>query len=139
MSLLSLFQGTLVHQLVHQLSAGRPKHIIRSDRASVKQYNAMLSVVHRFRPPRALVASENQQRAQHEPLENLTSNLWKLFLLHEDEHTENEVLSEIRAQDELRLADDVFVRTRYRTKERSNTCNQPELARKKECRGFDIL
>ncbi|XP_072249566.1 single-strand DNA endonuclease ASTE1 [Leuresthes tenuis] len=130
-----LFQGTLVHQLLLQLSAGRPKRIFRSDRASEKQYDAMLSAVHRFRPPRALLASENQQRAQNQPLEN--ANLRKLFLLHEDE--ENEALSEIRAQDELRLQDGVFMRTRYRTKDRSNRTNQPELARKEASRGFHIL
>ncbi|KAM4568164.1 single-strand DNA endonuclease ASTE1-like [Fundulus diaphanus] len=145
-----LYQGTLVHQLVHRMrTGGRLKTLLKSDGPSKKLYRTMLSMVLQSQAQRVLVASENLQKAPtHQQqnlkdlkdLKDLSTNLQQLFLQHQDEETENEVQTAMAAQEELRLQEEhLLVRTRYRTKERSSRCSKPELARKKECRGRDLL
>ncbi|KAK5607347.1 hypothetical protein CRENBAI_026395 [Crenichthys baileyi] len=140
-----LYQGTLVHQLVHRIrTGGRLKTFLKSDRPSVELYRTMLSMVLRFHAQQLLVPSKNHQKVtihqqQKQSLKDLSNNLQQLFLLHQDEETEKEAQAAIKAQEELQLEEELLVRTRYRTKERSNTCKKPELARKEECRGWDLL
>lgn len=99
----------------------------------------MLSVVQRFQARRATAAHQQQEQEQMlQPLD-LSADLKRLFLQDRDKETETEVQSMIQAQEELQLEEQLQVRTRYRTKERSNRCNKPELARKEECRRWDIF
>ncbi|XP_035991507.1 protein asteroid homolog 1-like [Fundulus heteroclitus] len=130
-----LYQGTLVHQLVHRMrTGGRLKTLLKSDGPSKKLYRTMLSMV-QSQAQRVLVASENLQKApthQQQDLKDLKD--LSTNLQHQDEETENEVQTAMAAQEEHLL-----VRTRYRTKERSSRCSKPELARKEECRGWDLL
>ncbi|XP_040899848.1 protein asteroid homolog 1 [Toxotes jaculatrix] len=140
-----LYEGTLVHQLVHMMKTGRRlKAFLKSSRSSVRQYQAMLSVIHQFHAQEASTPSDTQKketasRRQRKPMEDLTASLQQLFLRYEDEETETEVNSAVRALEDLNLDDLVMVKTRYRTKERNNRCNNPEVARKEECRGWNLL
>ncbi|KAM4736451.1 LOW QUALITY PROTEIN: single-strand DNA endonuclease ASTE1 [Anableps anableps] len=141
-----LYQGTLVHQLVHRMrTGGKLKTLLKSDRPSEELYRTMLAMVLQVQARQVLVASENRQKAstrqqQKQNLKDLSTNLQQLFLQDPDEETENEVQAAMAAQEELRLQEELLlVRTRYRTKERSNRCKNPELARKEECRGRDLL
>ncbi|XP_038566271.1 protein asteroid homolog 1 [Micropterus salmoides] len=127
-----LYEGTLIHQMVHRMRTGG-KLRLKSDPSSVKLYQSMLAVVHQFHPK---VASTPQR--QH--LDDLTTNLQQLFLLHEyDEETPTEISSVAKVQLDLHLDDLLSIKTRYRAKERNNRCKNPELARKAECRGQDLL
>lgn len=138
-----LYEGTLVHHLVHLMrTGGKLKHFLKSDSSSVKRYHSMLAVIQKLHTEEASMPSETQRRAtaqqreRRQPLEDLTANLQQLFLLCEDD---DEVRSVVRAQEDLHLRDVVSVKTRYRTKERHNRSNNPELSRKEECRGQDLL
>ncbi|XP_041843669.1 protein asteroid homolog 1 [Melanotaenia boesemani] len=135
-----LYQGTLVHQLVHRMGADqKPKAFLKSNRTNPKQYNTMLSIVRQFLAHKAPpVVSEKQQRAL-QPSDDLSANLQQLFLLHHDNEMEMEVRSALRAQEEQQLEEQLMLRTRYRTKERSNRCKNPQLARKEESRGWGLL
>lgn len=142
-----LYEGTLVHQLVHRMrTGGKLKHFLKSDRPSVRQYQAMLAFVLQSHTLEASTPSETQkrttppQRRSRQPLDDMTVNLQQLFLMYDnDEETATEARSVVKVQEDLRLDDMVSVRTRYRAKERNNRCNHPELARKEECRGRDLL
>ncbi|MEQ2269910.1 hypothetical protein XENORESO_012063, partial [Xenotaenia resolanae] len=140
-----LYQGTLVHQLVHMIrTGGGLKTFLKSDRPSVELYQTMLSMVLRFHAQQLLVPSKNHQKVttdqqRKQSLKDLSTGLQQLFLLNQDEEIEKEVQAAITAQEELQLEEELLVRTRYRTKERSNRCKKPELARKEECRGWDLL
>ncbi|MEQ2180215.1 hypothetical protein GOODEAATRI_033555, partial [Goodea atripinnis] len=124
--------GMLVHQLVHMIrTGGGLKTFLKSDRPSVELYRTMLSMVLRFHDQQLLVPSKNHQK--------VTTHQQQLFLLNQDEEIEKEVQAAITAQEELQLEEELLVRTRYRTKERSDRCKKPELARKEECRGWDLL
>ncbi|XP_016521934.1 protein asteroid homolog 1-like, partial [Poecilia formosa] len=138
-----LYQGTLVHQLVHRMrSGGKLKTVLRSDRPSEELYRSLLSVVQRIRVQRIRSRTRRTRqkaatRWQQNPQE-LSADLQRLFL--QDEETESEARAAVAAQEELRLQEELLqVRTRYRTKERSNRSKNPELARKEECRGRDLL
>lgn len=140
MLLSRLFQGMLVHQLVHEMrTGGNITALLKSNKSSEQQYQTMLSVVCRFQ--KSLLDLEKQQKAtpwpkqHHQPLSGPMVNLQQLSLRHEDEETEKERHIDIQIEKELQPEELVSVRTRYRTKERSNRCNKPELARKEECRG----
>ncbi|MEQ2216545.1 hypothetical protein XENOCAPTIV_017960, partial [Xenoophorus captivus] len=125
-------QGTLVHQLVHMIrTGGGLKTFLKSDRPGVELYQTMLSMVLRFHAQQLLVPSKNHQK--------VTTDQQQLFLVHQDEEIEKEVQAAITAQEEVQLEEELLVRTRYRTKERSNRCKKPELARKEECQGWDLL
>ncbi|XP_018529567.1 protein asteroid homolog 1 [Lates calcarifer] len=138
-----LYEGTLVHNIVHRMRTGRRfKAFLKSDRSSVKRYHAMVSVVHQFHTQRAPSLSKTLKKAApsrclRQPLEDLTPILQQLFLQDQDE--EKEVSSVVRAQEDLYFDEPLLVKTRYRTKERNNRCNKPELSRKEECRGRDII
>uniref|UniRef100_A0A3P8TVG9 Asteroid homolog 1 n=1 Tax=Amphiprion percula TaxID=161767 RepID=A0A3P8TVG9_AMPPE len=121
-----LYQGTLVHQLVPRLTTGgRVKAFLGSGQSSVKQYHAMLSIIQQFHAREESTPSETRQRAaaRRHPLNDLTAN--------------EEDSSAVRVHEEL--VNQVSVRTRYRTKERRNRSNNPELVRKEECQGQDFL
>ncbi|XP_069580631.1 single-strand DNA endonuclease ASTE1 [Brachyistius frenatus] len=125
-----LYQGTLVHQLVHRMrTGGRLKNFLKSR----GRYNIALSVVHQFLTRRAPTSSEPRGRR---PPADLTAEP-QLALLYEDEETEDR--SAVRMQEEMLLDNQLSVRTRYRTKDRVNRCNKPQLSRKQECRGWGIL
>lgn len=70
------------------------------------------------------------------PLDDLVADLLRLY---EDGEAGKEERSVMGAQEELQLSSQVTVRTRYRTKDRRNRCNEPELARKEERRGWSAL
>ncbi|XP_061574588.1 protein asteroid homolog 1-like [Cololabis saira] len=135
-----LYQGTMVHQLVDRMrSGGRLKGFLMNDRTSVDQYHRMLSVVQLH-----VAARQNQQREAARENQSvlppdLGADLEKLFLQDGHEEAETEAKSAIKVEEELRLVDRLSVRTRYRTKERRNRCNKPELARKEDRRGTDLL
>ncbi|XP_033497181.1 single-strand DNA endonuclease ASTE1 [Epinephelus lanceolatus] len=140
-----LYKGTLVHQLVHRMRSGGKMRLFQKDnRKSVKLYNTMQAVVHQCYTREASAPSDSQQRAaapQRQPLDDLTVGLQQLFLLYGDGDKEavKEADSMLQVQEDLHLNDMVAVRTRYRAKERSNRCKNPVLARKEECRGWDLL
>ncbi|KAI3361013.1 hypothetical protein L3Q82_012907 [Scortum barcoo] len=144
-----LYEGTLVHHLVHRMrTGGKLKPFLKSDPSSVRQYRAMLAVAHQFQGREASKSSETQKeptaprQKRRQPLDDLTANLQQLFLQYDDDDQEEaalEVRSLVGAQKDFHLDDLVSVRTRYRAKERNNRCNNPELARKEECRGHDLL
>ncbi|KAK9514487.1 hypothetical protein VZT92_027951 [Zoarces viviparus] len=128
-----LYEGTVVHQLVHRMrSEGQLWQFVGNDHSSENLFQTIQAVVHRFHTQET---SETQKKASL--LDDLTPDLQQLFLLDEDE--EAEASSSDRVQEDLRLNDMVSVTTRYRNKERNNRCKNPELARKKECRGLDHL
>ncbi|XP_076593494.1 single-strand DNA endonuclease ASTE1 [Chaetodon auriga] len=136
-----LYEGTLVHHLVHLMrTGGKLKPFLKSSRSSVKRYHSMLAVVHLLHTKEAPAPSENHMRAptarreRRQPLDDLAAHLQWLFLCEADE-----VRSAVAAQEDVDLHDLVSVRTRYRTKERSNRCNNPDLARKQDRRGQDLL
>lgn len=129
------YQGTLVHQLVHMRRTGsRLKRVLKPDQASVQQYRDVLSAVRRLRPRQGSEFSESEQ-PERRALKDQT-NLMP-FQLDYDEETE--ARSSARAQEELRLDDRLLLKTRYKTKERRNRCNNVELSRKEEGRGVDLL
>ncbi|XP_026172721.1 LOW QUALITY PROTEIN: single-strand DNA endonuclease ASTE1 [Mastacembelus armatus] len=135
-----LYEGTVVHQLVHMMrTGGRLKAFLRSSQSSVKQYHKLLSVILRLHSQKLSTSSRSQKAtaARRKPLGDLTASLQQLFIL--DEETETEIKSMVRVQEDLQHDDLLSMKTRYRTKERINRCKNPELARKEECRGRDHL
>ncbi|KAK2845143.1 hypothetical protein Q5P01_011802 [Channa striata] len=138
-----LYKGTLVHQLVHMMrTGGRFKGLVKGDRSSARLYQTMLSVVHQLHRQEMSTPTKTQKNEtgpQRQPLEDLTANLDQLFLQCDDEETVTEVKSALRAQEDLYLDQMLSVPTRFRTKERNNRCNNPEISRKEECRGWDVL
>uniref|UniRef100_A0A8C9XA93 XPG N-terminal domain-containing protein n=1 Tax=Sander lucioperca TaxID=283035 RepID=A0A8C9XA93_SANLU len=114
-------------------------------------YHTMQTVVHQFHTEEASAALEGHQQAsavavvaaapRRQPLDELTTNLQQLFLLYGDgdEEAATEACSTVKGQEDLYLSELVSVKTRYRAKERNNRCRNPELARKEECRGWDLL
>ncbi|KAI4805418.1 hypothetical protein KUCAC02_010035 [Chaenocephalus aceratus] len=126
-----LFEGTLVHQLVHQLV-----HRMRywgEDPCSVRLFHTIQTVVHQIPPQESHRTGEDLQR---QPLDDLTSTLQQLFSLEEEEE---ESSSSGWVQEYLRLSELLSVKTRFRAKHRKNRSKNPELARKKERRGRDLL
>ena len=118
------YEGTLVHRLVHRMrTIGGLRDILKRDLSNGKLYQSMLSVVHR---------SQTAVRKTKGTLDNM------------QQLRGAEMKSFIRAQDDvslddLSLDDVVKVKTRYKTKERNNRCKNPELNRKEESRGWDLL
>uniref|UniRef100_A0A8P4GKB9 Asteroid homolog 1 n=1 Tax=Dicentrarchus labrax TaxID=13489 RepID=A0A8P4GKB9_DICLA len=137
-----LYEGTVVHHLVYWMrTGGKLKYFLKSDCSSVKQYQAMLAVVHQLPTQEVSTPSEIQKTAassQRQPLNDLTANLQQLYG-DEDEEAATEVRSAVKALEDIHLDDFVSVRTRYKAKERNNRSKNPELARKEECRGLDFL
>lgn len=126
-----MFEGTLVHQLVHQLV-----HRMRywgEDPCSVRLFHTIQTVVHQIPPQESHRTGEDLQR---QPLDDLTSTLQQLFSLEEEEE---EFSSSGWVQEYLRLSELLSVKTRFRAKHRKNRSKNPELARKKERRGRDLL
>uniref|UniRef100_A0A3Q3AHK3 Protein asteroid homolog 1-like n=1 Tax=Kryptolebias marmoratus TaxID=37003 RepID=A0A3Q3AHK3_KRYMA len=126
-----LFEGTLVHQLVHNMrTGGKPKTLMKSDRTSKEQYRTMLSILHQVQAQQAGVGSENREKAstrkqeQQEPLKEPPLNLQQLFLLHHHEETDPEAHIDVQTLEELQLEEQLSVRTRFKTKDRSNRCNK---------------
>ncbi|XP_034729839.1 protein asteroid homolog 1-like [Etheostoma cragini] len=148
-----LFQGTLIHQLVHRMRSGEKTKLFRKkERSCARLYQTMMTLVHQVHTQKAPAALERHQRAAaaspapwRRPLDdltpNLTLNLTQLFLLYgdDDEEAVTEACSSVKVQEDLHLTELVSVKTRYRAKERNNRCRNPELARKEECRGWDLL
>ncbi|XP_067365228.1 single-strand DNA endonuclease ASTE1 isoform X2 [Channa argus] len=133
-----LYEGTLVHRLVHMMrTGGKLKFHVKSDLSSLKLYQTTLSIIHQFHAQETSTSTETGP--QRQPLDDLTANLQQLFFQCDDEETVTEVKSAARAQEDLHLDQMLSVRTRYRIKERNNRCNNPEICRKEERRGWDIL
>ncbi|XP_030605389.1 protein asteroid homolog 1-like isoform X2 [Archocentrus centrarchus] len=132
-----LYQGMLVHQLVHMMRTGRRlKRFLKTDQATVKRYRDMLFIVHQLRSRKVSKFSAGEQiaKAQRQPLNDHTN-----LQLYEDEDVATAIRSLARVQEELQLDDQLMVKTRYRTKERRNRCNKVELTRKEERRGIALL
>ncbi|XP_034409496.1 protein asteroid homolog 1-like [Cyclopterus lumpus] len=135
-----LYEGTLVHQLVHQMRSEGKLRPFGKNSLSVKLYQSFQAVVQQFHTQKATASSETQKTAQQpRPVDDLTPSLQRLFLLNKDEEAATEASCSVRVQEDLGLGNLMSVRTRYRTKERNNRCRNPELARKEECRGWDLL
>ncbi|KAM9309449.1 single-strand DNA endonuclease ASTE1 isoform 2-T2 [Pholidichthys leucotaenia] len=134
-----LYQGTLVHHLVHGMRMGQ-KLRLKTNQVQKKVYLDMLSVVLQFHSSEASQPSQTQidKPRSRSPQDKLTANLKRLFLLSEDEDTDDELNHVTTVEEELQLDEELVVRTRFRTKDRRNRCNRLELARKQECRGRDI-
>ncbi|KAK1902399.1 Protein asteroid like 1 [Dissostichus eleginoides] len=106
-----LFEGTLVYQLVHRMRYGRKKRpFLKEDPCSVMLFDTIQAV-----------------RGE---------DLQQLFPLEEEEE---EASSSGWVQENLRLSELLSVKTRFRAKHRKNRSKNPELARKEECRGMDLL
>ncbi|XP_062255029.1 protein asteroid homolog 1-like [Platichthys flesus] len=143
-----LYEGTLVHRLVHRMrTIGGLRDFLKKD-----LYQSMLSVVQRSQE--ALRKTEERRTAlRWKPLDNLQ----QLSVQYEDQQAE--MKSFIRAQDDPSLdylspddpsldhlsPDDpsldhvLMLKTRFKTKERNNRCKNPELNRKEESRGGGLL
>ncbi|XP_040020913.2 single-strand DNA endonuclease ASTE1-like [Gasterosteus aculeatus] len=130
-----LFEGTLVHQLVRRMKSGR-KVSVENKPLIEKLYKTCQNVVNQFHTQetsenqktqknsetldtlqsqnthKILEAQEKTSPLQRRPLDELTPDLQRLFLLNEDEATE--ARSSIRVQEDLRLCEMVSVR--YRAK-----------------------
>ncbi|XP_030604856.1 protein asteroid homolog 1-like isoform X2 [Archocentrus centrarchus] len=135
-----LYQGMLIHQLVHVMRTGRRlKCFLKTDQATVKRYHEMLSVIHQLQSRKVSKFSEGERiaKAQRQPLIDHT-NL-QLFQLYEDEDVATEIRSSAWVEEELQLDDQLMVKTRYIAKERRNRCNKVELTRKEERRGIALL
>ncbi|XP_041650337.1 protein asteroid homolog 1 [Cheilinus undulatus] len=129
------YEGTLVHRLVQMMRTDQKlKKFLRSSRTDAKEYHSMLAVIQKFHSEEGSALTRAPQR-EVEPLKDLTATLKDLFYLFE----EDEVSSAVRVHEELYMDDMLLVRTRYRSKERSGRCHSLVLARKQECRGWDIL
>uniref|UniRef100_A0A8P4G5D6 Uncharacterized protein n=1 Tax=Dicentrarchus labrax TaxID=13489 RepID=A0A8P4G5D6_DICLA len=136
-----LYEGTLVHHLVHCMRTRKLKHLLKYNHSSMKQYKTMLAVIHQFRAREAPTPSKTQERStarQRQSLYDLTVNLQQLYGV-SDEEVATEVRSAVKALEDIHLEDLVLLRTRYKAKERNNRSKNPELARKEECRGVDLL
>ncbi|XP_030248945.1 protein asteroid homolog 1-like isoform X2 [Sparus aurata] len=137
-----LYEGMLVHNLVHQMRTRKMKWL-KYNPSSVKQYKAMLSVVHQslrqeVSKPSVTQTTPTSPRQQHQG--DLTASLQQLFLQYEDdEETATEAYSVVRALQDQELDDLLSVRTRYRARERINSGKNPDLVLKKERRGVDIM
>lgn len=137
-----LYEGTVVHNLVHQMRTRKMRRL-KYNPSSVKQYKAMLSVVHQsfsqeVTKPSVTQKTPTSPRRQH--LGDLTTSLQQLFLQYEDdEETMTEADSVVRAHQDRDLDDLLSVKTRYRARERINSGKNPDLVLKKERRGVDIL
>lgn len=142
-----LYQGTLVHELVHRMRTGRRrlKLFLNSSPASKKQYLHLLANMLQF------CSSSGDKRIapplrqapppkQAPPEDDLTADLEQLFLQYEnEEEVETALRSSQRVEVELTSLDLVKVKTRYTTKGRSDRSLNPELTCKKECRSWDLL
>ncbi|XP_071764245.2 single-strand DNA endonuclease ASTE1-like [Centroberyx gerrardi] len=138
-----LYQGPLVHQLVHTLrKRTKPELLLPKKSTSMKLYRALLSAVPRRRPQETTASSAVRKRVkpprQPQPPEDLTASLQRLFLLDEDEEEDKEELA-ARALSAAIAEEDpgwdlVTVRTRFRAKDRGHRPKNPELASKKEHR-----
>ncbi len=121
------------------------KSLIKHNNTCAKVYKSLLAVIHQLRSQEAPTPPEAEKKAraqQRRPLDDLSTHLKQLFLLYDDEdegEAEPEVNSAVRVQEELQLNDFLSVRTRYRTKERTNRSQNLELATKQERRGVDLL
>uniref|UniRef100_A0A665U737 Asteroid domain-containing protein n=1 Tax=Echeneis naucrates TaxID=173247 RepID=A0A665U737_ECHNA len=140
--LAGLYEGPVVHELVHRMkTTGRLKAILKSDSSSQRQYRTLLTAVHRIQSQRMSKkkdpGADPKSLRRQRPLDDLTVNLQQLFL-HDDEAAA-EVKSAITAQEDLLLVEHLSVPTRYRTKDRVNRSKNPELVRKQEARGWHIL
>ncbi|KAJ4933396.1 hypothetical protein JOQ06_030227 [Pogonophryne albipinna] len=122
-----LFEGTLVHQLVHRM------RYWGEDPCSVRLFHTIQTVVHQIPPQESHRTGEDLQR---QPLDDLTSTLQQLFPLEEEEE---EASSSGWVQEHLRLSELLSVKTRFRAKHRKNRSKNPELARKEERRSRDLL
>ncbi|XP_038137126.1 protein asteroid homolog 1-like [Cyprinodon tularosa] len=129
-----LYQGKLVHQLLHSMrSGGKPKTFLKGDGSSEKLYCSMLSMVLQHQGQKGQGAATRQQQS----LKDLSTNVQLLSL--QDDETEKEVQAAAAAAQRELDEQQLQLRPRHRTKERSNRCKNPELARKKDCRGWDLL
>ncbi|XP_037310498.2 protein asteroid homolog 1 [Pungitius pungitius] len=116
-----LFEGTLVHQLVHRMKSGE-KLPVESNPLTEKLYRTCQNAINQFHTQgtsetlrnahKILERQEKTSPQRRHPVDQLTPDLQRLFLLNEDEATE--ARSSVRVQEELRLCDMVSVRSRYR-------------------------
>ncbi|KAL3056218.1 hypothetical protein OYC64_018831 [Pagothenia borchgrevinki] len=132
-----LFEGTLVHQLVHRMRyGGKKRPFLKEDPCSVMLFEAIQAVLHQIPPQESHRTGEDRQR---QPLDDVTSTLQQLFPLEEEEEEEEEASSLGWVQEDLRLSELLSVKTRFRVKHRKNRSKNPELARKEERRDRDLL
>ncbi|XP_070822884.1 single-strand DNA endonuclease ASTE1 [Chaetodon trifascialis] len=137
-----LYEGTLVHHLVHLMkTGGKLKPFLKSGRSGVARYQSMLAAIRLLHTKDAPSPAENHMRApsprrgrRWQSVDDPEANLQWLFLCED-----NEVGSVVKALEDLDLHELVSVKTRYRAKERSDRCNNPDLARKQDRRGQDLL
>lgn len=139
-----LYEGTLVHHLVHQMRARKMRSLIKFNHTCANVYKNLLAVIHQLRSKEAPKPPEAEKKARaqrQQPVDDLSAHLKQLFLLYDDEdkgEAEPEVNSAIKVQEELRLNDLLSVRTRYRTKERANRSQNLDLVTKQGRRGVDL-
>ncbi|XP_060936821.1 protein asteroid homolog 1 [Limanda limanda] len=143
-----LYEGTLVHRLVHRMrTSGGLRDFLNRD-----LYQSMLSVVQRSQEAWRKT-KETRTALWRQPPDNLQQ------LSVQDEDRQAERRSYIRPQDypsldflspddlspDDRSLDNLYldyvlmVKTRYKTKERNNRCKNLELTRKEESRGRGLL
>ncbi|XP_071764243.2 single-strand DNA endonuclease ASTE1-like [Centroberyx gerrardi] len=125
-----LYQGPLVHQLVHTLMRGTtPELLLNRNSTSIQLYRALQAAV--LQPQETTASAAAGKRGKHaQPLDDLTGSLQRLLLLDEDKEE-----STARARSAVRAEEDpgwqlVSVRTRFRSKDRGHRAKNPELASK---------
>lgn len=135
-----LYEGTLVHQLVHMITGpgGKLKSLPKTDRTSEDLYHTLLSTVQQVQAQQVvsedrLQASTRRQK-QRRPLKEVTANLRP-----PDPDSDSEAHVDMQTLEELHLEEQLAVRTRFKTKDRSNRCNKPQLSRKNKCRGGSVF
>uniref|UniRef100_A0A671X477 Asteroid domain-containing protein n=1 Tax=Sparus aurata TaxID=8175 RepID=A0A671X477_SPAAU len=137
-----LYEGTVVHNLVHQMRTRKMKRL-KYNPSSVIQYKAMLSVVHQSLSQEATKPSVTQRHrrlhaGQHQG--DLTTSLQQLFLhMKTTRRTATEAYSVVRAAQDRDLDGLLSVKTRYKARERINSGYNPDLVLKKELRWVDVM
>ncbi|XP_034029590.1 protein asteroid homolog 1-like isoform X2 [Thalassophryne amazonica] len=137
-----LYKGTLVHWMVHRMSPGKKlKPYLKYNLSSMKMYKVLLGVVNRFQNQKALISSKTKKTVKPprvRPVDDLSTGLQRLFLHDKDDGETESGAGGVGSADED-LDHMVSVKTRYRAKDRKDRSNNPELVRKKECRGWNLV
>lgn len=132
-----VFKGTLVHQLTAALKLGATaESLLAGDAYAEHLYSTLLGAVLKSQPknkPSVLAQSGAKPPAT---MDKLTARLERLALaMEEDSKTKSKKAKDI--MDDLPDCNALFIRTRYKTKNRKSQTRYPELARKQERKGWD--
>ncbi|XP_030013698.1 protein asteroid homolog 1-like isoform X1 [Sphaeramia orbicularis] len=134
-----VYEGTVAHHLVHMMRSGNINIFLKHSCFSVKLYQSLLDVTCRFHTQEVEVPLNTELAATACSLHqgsNLLTRVHMLSLQYEDDQTETEERSSIRAETETILYDSVMVKTRHKTKDRISQYKKPQLVCKRERRAW---